>query len=599
MSFADVFKSLPHLSISEADIVRTLVQYSKFANFLKDIEQLAAVLKTAPAQRVLKDMRFSELMGKIEQLDKNPHDPAVRAALLSEFGVNVLAAHTEARPLPFTLFSAQPSAGGNATPVNDYTSWPGLTDKTWSSRHLPPASQDYIDALPPVGIPGNDLNSVESVSDLFRRGDHKLGRSSVLFGYFAQWFTDSFLRVNQLDRRKNTSNHEIDLCQIYGLTEETARMLRSMQGGRLSSQMINGEEYPEYLYELGADGKYKPREKYAKMPYLQPLPDGTCILDKALGLQHVPESRKASIYATGLERGNSSMGYVSMTVIFLREHNRLAGELQKLNPGWDDERIFQTARMINIVLLLRIVVEDYINHIAGAPRFVFDNTYAEDQNWYRTNWISLEFDMLYRWHGLVPSKVEIGDETLEPRTFQCNNEKLQEIGMTKFIDAASRQQTGQISLFNTPGFILWTEKLSIQMGRDARLRSFNDYREHFSLPRLTSWEQLTDDQQVLAALKKLYPQGIDQLELIIGLFAEKPTKPALFGDLLNVMVSVDAFTQALTNPLLSKHVFNANTFTQFGLDTIKATPSLQAMVARNVKDGDKIKVSFGYEAPKA
>ena len=35
--------------------------------------------------------------------------------------------------------------------------------------------------------------------------------------FFAQWFTDSFLRTSREDFRQNTSTQEIDLCQIYGL----------------------------------------------------------------------------------------------------------------------------------------------------------------------------------------------------------------------------------------------------------------------------------------------------------------------------------------------------------------------------------------------
>jgi prostaglandin-endoperoxide synthase 2 len=49
------------------------------------------------------------------------------------------------------------------------------------------------------------------------------------------------------------------------------------------------------------------------------------------------------------------------------------------------------------------------------------------------------------------------------------------------------------------------------------------------------------------------------------------------------MVAVDAFSQALTNPLLSEHVFNEGTFTPIGWKTIQDTGSLRDIVARNSK----------------
>ncbi len=67
--------------------------------------------------------------------------------------------------------------------------------------------------------------------------------------FFAQWFTDSFLRTDRTDVRRNTSNHEIDLCQIYGLTEAATRMLREGAGGRLKSQTIAGQLCPPFLFE--------------------------------------------------------------------------------------------------------------------------------------------------------------------------------------------------------------------------------------------------------------------------------------------------------------------------------------------------------------
>lgn len=523
------------------------------------------------------------------KLEAANNSPLIRKAI-SRVAVDHVASMTPARPRAFSLWShlPKPADADQQGPVSDYTSWPGLTDRSFSSRHLLPASQADIDALPPNGSCDPKVGQIGPVTALFERTRMQTDRSSVLFPYFAQWFTDSFLRTSPFDRRKTTSNHEIDLCQIYGLTEDTARTLRALEGGRLSSQIVNGDEYPDALYELADDQTLTPRAKYMALPFVA---NGQ--LESILKLQGVTGDRKARLYATGLERGNSSIGYAAMSTLFLREHNRVCKDLQSRNPLWDDERLFQTARMINIAMLLRIVVEDYINHIAGHKIFVFDNSYAEEQPWYRTNWMAVEFDLLYRWHGLVPDSVDIGGTKYGPLEFQTNNVLLERVGLAALIDGASREVAGKIGLFNTPRFLIWAECQSVKMGRDFRLQGFNAYRKRFNLSPLTDWDELTSDGHVKTALKGLY-RDIDQLELVVGLLAEESKDGALFGLLMNTMVSVDAFTQALTNPLLSRNVYNAQTFTKYGLDEIDATPSLQAIVDRNVKGGADVKATFNH-----
>ena len=91
---------------------------------------------------------------------------------------------------------------------------------------------------------------------LYRRErETKSTDTSVWFMFFAQWFTDSFLRTSREDFRKNTSTQEIDLCQIYGLGADQTRMLRSLSGGRLKSQLIDGEEFPVFLFQDRATGR--------------------------------------------------------------------------------------------------------------------------------------------------------------------------------------------------------------------------------------------------------------------------------------------------------------------------------------------------------
>ena len=192
--------------------------------------------------------------------------------ILNRVATNIACDATTPRPRAFSLWShvEKPQELDRQGPVGEYTTWPMLTDRLYSARHLPPAEQSYIDGLP-EDAPYDDSSANVTVGDvtkLFaRQGAIKEGRSSVLFMFFAQWFTDSVLRVDPRDRRKNTSNHNIDLCQIYGLTETTARLLRSKEkGGKLASQMINGEEYLDYLGEVGADGTWKVKNVYEKLP---------------------------------------------------------------------------------------------------------------------------------------------------------------------------------------------------------------------------------------------------------------------------------------------------------------------------------------------
>jgi prostaglandin-endoperoxide synthase 2 len=164
----------------------------------------------------------------------------------------------------------------------------------------------------------------------------------------------------------------------------------------------------------------------------------------------------------------------------------------------------------------------------------------------------------------------------------------------------SGERAGRIGLLNTPAFLVdssdpaWpsVEEATVALMRKARLRSFNDYREAFGLRRLTSFEELTANTEVRQRLEVLYGD-IDQLEWYVGIFAEDYPDYMMMGELLTYMVANDAFTQALTNPLLARSVFNDATFSRSGMKVLKETRSLQEIVARNSSAPDAVRVSFG------
>jgi prostaglandin-endoperoxide synthase 2 len=80
--------------------------------------------------------------------------------------------------------------------------------------------------------------------------------------------------------------------------------------------------------------------------------------------------------------------------------------------------------------------------------------------------------------------------------------------------------------------------------------------------------------------------------LVVGLLAEDRYAGAPLGDMMRTMVGVDAFSQALTNPLLSNNVYGEAAFSQEGLAIVEATGAFEDIVRRNAAAGAPVKARF-------
>lgn len=70
-------------------------------------------------------------------------------------------------------------------------------------------------------------------------------------------------------------------------------------------------------------------------------------------------------FTAGEDRANENLGITGIHLLFMREHNRIATELARLNPTWNDEKLFQETRKIVIAILQHITYKEWIPTIIG------------------------------------------------------------------------------------------------------------------------------------------------------------------------------------------------------------------------------------------
>lgn len=482
------------------------------------------------------------------------------AVIANKWAINRVVKRARVRPHPLSTKHA-------------YVSWSGLTDRRWSGRHLPPTQRD-------------DAPDVDSLMVLFERapsGQRLCPKSTCLFPAFAQYLTDGFIRTESEDLvpsdlhpadrlKRNTSNHEIDLCTLYGRTAAQTDALRQRsedggERGRLKSQLYNCEEYPPFLYK---DDVVDPQFG---------------VLDPPLGLSRTNAAQRAALFAVGGDRVNSVPQVAMINTLFLREHNRLAADIESQHPDWDDERVFETTRNCLIVMFIKVVVEDYINHISPMPfSLKADPSVAWKAVWNKPNWITTEFSLLYRWHALIPDQIKWGNVSHPVASTFMNNDILLDRGLIKgFIDI-SANQAAELGPRNTSKALLRVEQDSILQDRHCELASFSDYCGYLGQRKPNRFTDISSDPDVVRALATRYQHPRD-VDFHVGLFCQDRVKNSPLPPIVLMFVALDAFSQALTNPLLSEHVFKRSTFSGPGWSAINATTTLADILERNTEGG--------------
>lgn len=292
----------------------------------------------------------------------------------------------------------------------------------------------------------------------------------------------------------------VDGSQVYGSDPQTAASLRTFNGGRMKTSEGN-------LLPLDASG---------------------------------------SMFQAGDVRVNENIELTAMQTLFVREHNRLAGQFAAEHPTWTDEQLYQAARRIVIAELQAITYNEFLPALLGPGALPAYRGYNPAVNPDIANEFSTAAFRLG--HSLLGSDIEFLDnagnevhESVELRDAFFNPLMLQETGIDSIFkylasDRAQELDTHVVDdvrnfLFGQPGQGgLDLAALNIQRGRDHGLADYNATRVAYGLPAVRTFADITRDVNTQNALRAAYGD-VNNIDLWVGGLAEDHVPGASVGPL--------------------------------------------------------------------
>lgn len=428
--------------------------------------------------------------------------------------------------------------------AHDYISWESFSNVSYYTRILPSVPKD---CPTPMGTKGKkQLPDVQLLAQqlLLRREFIPAPQgTNILFAFFAQHFTHQFFKTSGKMGPGFTKalGHGVDLGHIYGDNLERQYHLRLFKDGKLK-------------YQASVLMRYPPG---------------------------VPPERQMAV---GQEVFGLLPGLMLFSTIWLREHNRVCDLLKEEHPTWDDEQLFQTTRLILIGETIKIVIEEYVQHLSGYfLQLKFDPELLFRAQFQYRNRIAMEFNHLYHWHPLMPNSFQVGSQEYSYEQFLFNTSMLVDYGVEALVDAFSRQRAGRIGGGrNFDYHVLHVAVDVIKESREMRLQPFNEYRKRFGLKPYTSFQELTGEKEMAAELEELYGD-IDALEFYPGLLLEKCQPNSIFGESMIEMGAPFSLKGLLGNPICSPEYWKPSTFGgDVGFNLVN-TASLKKLVCLNTK----------------
>ncbi|XP_039254186.2 prostaglandin G/H synthase 2-like [Styela clava] len=440
----------------------------------------------------------------------------------------------------------------------DYITWDGYTNKTYWGRTLPAVPEDCPTPFGVVG-PKEYPDVYKLVEEVFTRTEFKPcpRGTSLSLPLYGQHFTHQGFKSVPSDDTLTWGQHTLDMSHLYGETLGKQLALRSMKGGKMKTQIINGEEYPPNMKDCPGVNMDYPENVIEEYRF-------------AMGHPFFALLPSLMYYST----------------LWLREHNRVCDVLAEHHPQWDDERLFQTTRLIILGETLKVTVEEYVQHISGMDlKLTFEPDLMHDSSMrWASGRLHVEFNTLYHWHNMIPNYFYIGNKTYTLEETFFNMSSLLDNGMNVFTTSMANQVAGRGAGGRNMAKSLHKVAYEvIKMNRKLRLQPFNRYRELFRLPPYKTFEELTGETKLAKVLSKFYGGEINAVEYFVGIMVEKRYKAKMWGITLTESIGNYALRSVFSNVIGSPQYWKESTFGgKIGFDMVK-TASLKDIACRNIK----------------
>ena len=327
-----------------------------------------------------------------------------------------------------------------------------------------------------------------------------------------------------------------------------------------------------------------------------------------------------------------------MQTLFSLEHNAVAGMLAAAHPEFDDETLFQRARLITCAVIAKIHTVEWTPAVAAHPTAV-EGLYA---NWWGLAGQKLhkfaatiskneavrgipgtdtadygvpyslteEFVAVYRMHPLVPDDFDFRSArddapTLGPVSFsELTGPQavpiLRDQQLADIIYTFGTTHPGLVTLHNFPkglqtfkrpdnGAYMDMAALDILRCRELGVPRYCEFRRLLHLPVPQTFEEVTSNAVWAKELHDVYNGKIDDLDLIPGVMAEDFPKGFAFSDtafrifilMASRRLNSDRFfTDSFTDEVYTPEGMNWITDTTMGSLLVRHCPDLKPVVAQ-------------------